>query len=144
MPWFPFRVRHPFYPGFPATPAVASAGPREGLAGTFQELRNAALSGARARHAAFILTREGAWPAREERDELWRLFQVPAYAIWLDGEGKQLGWECEAQDGLHVAEGWRGCLAGFRLETEPCACGRPGARLVRNGSEEAAVATTVD
>lgn len=87
-----------------------------------------------------MLVRDGeAWPAIEERDELWRVFAVPAYTIWLDESGGQLGWECEAQAGLHVADGG-GVRAGFRLETEPCGCGRPGNRLVRVETPALAIA----
>lgn len=140
MSWFPSRVRHPFHPGLPATRAAASAGQWTALAGTFEELRTAALSGARARKSIFLLIYEGAaWPGREARDQLWELYQVPAYLIWLDRAGRPLGWECEAQDGLHTAQGDEGNRAGFRLETEPCACGRPGARLVRQEAAELAM-----
>ena len=145
MPWFASRVRHPFYPGFAAARAAAAIGRHTALAGTVEELRRAAVRGARARKAIFILNHNGElWPGREARDELWRLFEVPSYVIRLDAEGRQLGWECEAQEGLHAAGRQRGCPPGFRLETETCACGRPGARLIRACAEEMAPAAPRD
>src|SRR5579862_1489049 len=100
MSWFPFRVRHPFHPGAPAVRAAAPAGRYVALAGTFHELRQAASRGARARKSVYILTYEGgAWPGREQREQLWQLFEVPVYWIWLDRKGRQLGWECEAHEG---------------------------------------------
>ena len=132
MSWFPLRVRHPFHTGTPAARAAASAGQYAALAGTFEELSQAARRGARAIKFIFILIYEdGAWPAREQRDQLWQLFEVPAYVIWVDRQGRQLGWECEAFDGLHTAEGSGVNRPGFRLANGPCACGRPGARLLR-------------
>jgi hypothetical protein len=54
-----------------------------------------------------------------ERDELWRLFQVPIYAL-VRCDDRVVAWECEAQNGLHtVTAGPDGA----------CACGRPGAIL---------------
>ena len=55
-----------------------------------------------------------------ERDELWRLFEVPVYAILMK-DGLVAAWECEAQNGLHIAESG---------EEGGCACGRPGAKLM--------------
>jgi hypothetical protein len=66
-----------------------------------------------------VLTREGKWLSDSERDELWRLFQVPVYALMVRGDASVVAWECEAQNGMHFNEGG-----------DTCACGRPGAKLM--------------
>jgi hypothetical protein len=122
MSFFFFRrtIRHPFFPGLAAEPAADARGRAQALAGTFDELARAAARGAEARRAVYALTTEDAPLSDGERDELWRLFQVPVYALLMERGGRVAGWECEAQNGLHIAQG----------EGESaCACGRPGARL---------------
>jgi hypothetical protein len=101
------------------------------VAGTFGELARAAAAGVEARRAVFVLTRAGEFPSDGERDELWRLFQVPVLALLVDRGGHIVGWECEAQNGLHVAAA-SGLRTGLRQESA-CACGRPGARLMPAG-----------
>jgi phenylacetate-CoA ligase len=97
---------------------------------------------------------EGGAIAESTRDVLWQAFEVPVFEQWLGSDGCVLGWECEAHEGLHVAEqnliveqgskrrliltSLTDCrrpmlrvVAGFtgRLVDEPCACGQPGTRL---------------
>ena len=112
-------LRHPFFRDLAATPAAGANGERVALYGTFGELTLAARTGGRARRAIFVLTRAGELLAEEERDELWRLFQVPVYALLLRGR-RVAAWECEAQDGMHLAGG---------AADHACRCGRPGAKL---------------
>jgi hypothetical protein len=82
-----------------------------------------------------------------ERDALWEVFQVPVFALLLDGEGRLVGYECEAHEGLHIGSscpqtsdrqlilsedsvlGYRIPWDRFVLESTPCECGRPGQRL---------------
>jgi hypothetical protein len=67
-----------------------------------------------------------------ERDALWEMFQAPVYGMLLDRDGRVLGYECEAQDGLHAGlQATAACAppAGL-VDAAPCACGRPGVRLV--------------
>jgi hypothetical protein len=90
------------------------------LAGTFGELVLAASRGAMARRAVFVLTHTGDWLSDADRDELWRVFQVPVYMLLVTRDGRVVAWECEAQDGLHITEGGK---------ESTCACGRPGAKL---------------
>ena len=120
--WFRPRVRHPFYPRLFPTPAVETNGRVIALSGTFQELEQAAASGASARSALFVLNRWNCPPLTDEqRDRLWTLFQVPAYAMLMDRDGRQVGFECEAQN-LHAP--------GKAAPDSPlCECGRPGQRL---------------
>ncbi len=119
MIFYPFRrrIRHPFFPDLAAEPAAQARGRSKALAGTFADLSNAAARGAEARRAIFVLTSESEQLSAGERDELWRLFQVPVYAL-LERGGRVEAWECEAQNGLHIAEGGDGST---------CACGRPNA-----------------
>ena len=94
------------------------------LAGTFAELAGAAVRGVQARYAVFVLV-GGSEPLCDgQHDELWRLFQVPVYAL-LERRGRVEGWECEAHSGLHSATGG---------EEITCACGRPGAKIAPTGS----------
>jgi hypothetical protein len=125
---FPSRVRHPFFPDLAATRAAKARGRLTAVAGTFGELARAAAAGARPRRAVYLLTEADEFPGEGEREELWRLFQVPVFALLRDRGGRIVAWECEAQHGLHVDAG-----SGFQLgmrEEDDCACGRPGARLM--------------
>jgi hypothetical protein len=126
MSYFSFRrrIRHPFFPELAADPAANARGRSKALAGTFAELAGAAERGAEARRAVFVLTSEREPLSDGQRDELWRLFQVPVYAL-LERRGRVEAWECEAQNGLH-------CAAGG--EEIACACGRPGAKLTPPGA----------
>jgi hypothetical protein len=117
--WFKPRVRHPFYPRFLTTPAAEARGRVVALSGTFHELEKAAAAGASAQNALFVLNRKNDGSLTEmQRDRLWALFQVPAYAMLVDGNGRLIGFECEAQNGFHVP--------GRTAPDSPlCECGRP-------------------
>jgi len=125
---FQQRIRHPFFPDLAATPAQGARGRPIAVAGTFAELARAAAAGVEARRAVFVLSRQEDFPGDGERDELWRLFQVPVFALLLDRTGAIVAWECEAQNGLHVEA--RGGVRLGTWEESPCPCGRPGARLM--------------
>jgi hypothetical protein len=103
------------------------------LSGTFQELEQAAAAGASAQRALFVLNRWNGAPLTDaQRDRLWTLFQVPAYAMLIDNDGRLVGYECEAQNGFHVP--------GKPAPDSPlCECGRPGQLL----KTDAARATTL-
>lgn len=91
----------------------------------------------------------------QDRDLLWRAFQVPVFEQFRGFAGEVLAEECEAHAGLHILEerllpeisATGELLVSFlanprmplfrlatgmaaRMEKAPCACGRPGARLV--------------
>jgi hypothetical protein len=121
--WFRPRVRHPFYPRLFTTPAVEAQGRVIALSGSFPELEQAAAAGASAQRALLVLNRwNGASLTDAERDRLWTLFQVPAYAMLIDSDGRLVGFECEAQNGFHVP--------GKPAPDSPlCECGRPGQML---------------
>ena len=139
------RIRHPFYPAL--KPAAAAAGKKEPIAlyGAYEELAAAACTGIHVERAVFPL-RGASDPflTGPERDALWTMFQVPIYTLLVDRRGDVVAYECEAQDGLHLREGYnQGVLFG-RVESKPCECGRPGARLVPAAPaawEEESVAT---
>ena len=120
FPWFRPKIRHPFFPRLAADLAANCRGRSAALAGTFGDLARAAERGAEARRAVYVLTTESEPLSAGERDELWRLFEVPVYAM-LQRNGRVEAWECEAQNGLH-GEGGGGIVN--------CACGRPGALAV--------------
>jgi hypothetical protein len=121
--WFRPRIRHPFYPRLFPTPAVEAHGRVIALSGTFQELERSAVAGASAQSALFVLNRRHDPSLTDaQRDRLWTLFQVPAYAMLTDGDGRMVGFECEAQNGFHVP--------GKAPSDSPlCECGRPGQML---------------
>jgi hypothetical protein len=122
---FRARITHPLFPNLPAGPASSARGWSQALAGTFRELAGAVTRGARARRAIYVMLTEAELLTDGERDELWRLFQVPVYALQVDGSGRVIAWECEAQRGLHGPQGEGGML---------CACGRPGLRARNAGT----------
>jgi hypothetical protein len=125
--WLRPTLRHPLYPDLPVTPALGATGRHTVLAGSFHELAQASRHGARASRAVFVLYAEGApLPSAVQREQLWQWFPVPSYVLVLDADGQLKAYECEAQEGLHVAAGWS--LTG-ELETAPCPCGRPGRRV---------------
>lgn len=121
MNFFPFsrRIRHPFFPEWAAHLAADARGRSTALAGTFGELARAAARGVQARRAIYVLTDEGEVLNEGQRDELWRLFEVPVYEL-LRRDGRVEAWECEAHSGLHAADGGKEIA---------CACGRRGAKI---------------
>jgi hypothetical protein len=103
------------------------------ISGTFEELVMAAEVGVRAESAVFPVLPATQWLSDFERDRLWHLFHVPVYAVQVDGEGGIEAFECEAQEGMHLAKGVeRGQDMGL------CNCGRTGARLMTGPSGQAA------
>lgn len=143
-----FPLRHPLYPDWPVTPVRAARGRCIALSGSFRELLKAADEGVTAQRAVFALH----YPdtpllSDADRDTLWEAFQVPVFGCLLDGDGRLVGYECEAQDGLHIGTqcpadsrrmfissedsilGYRLPLGQTVLESSPCECGRPGQRL---------------
>jgi hypothetical protein len=100
-------------------------------------------------HAVLVLTSLGDQPLTDvARVVLWQSFGVPVYELLISPRGSLLASECEAHDGLHVepgaafsqmgdelvleASGRRRVRTGLsgRLESEVCACGREGIRLL--------------
>ena len=119
--WFGHRLRHPFYPEIPSTPAAEAKGSVLALSGTLNELDLAAQSGVTVRRSVYVTHR---WDqlllTDAQRDHLWQLFQAPVYAMVLDSFGVPVAYECEMQKGLHMAAGV--------IEGQFCECGRPGLR----------------
>ncbi len=66
----------------------------------------------------------------EEREALWVLYQVPVYAMLQDPDGRVIGYECEAQEGFHLAPGYGGGFLFGTVDATPCECGRDGPRLL--------------
>jgi hypothetical protein len=121
------RIRHPFYPGLAATPARRGKGICNALAGAFLELTQAARNGIRVRRAVFVLLGEKSpFLTEAQRDELWRLFEVPVYALLLDRHGRVVGFECEATR-LHWQKSHREFSVNGHapVERSACPCGRP-------------------
>lgn len=134
------RLRHPFYPTLPVTQAAAAAEARHTvLAGNFEELATAAARGVQVTHAVFLVQDEAAaLDDRDQRDALWIWFQVPSFRVVLDSRGRPTAYECEAQEGLHVAAP----LPSADYDTALCPCGRPGPRLRMDSMESVRGVTT--
>ena len=128
-----FPLQHPFHPDLKATPVRLATTTSPVLSGTYNELVQAGGRGLRATRAIFVLCYPD-YPYLEEveRDDLWRIFQVPVFTFLLDRKGRLLAYECEAQDGLHVAEERCDELKPELLDTACCDCGRPGERLLEH------------
>jgi hypothetical protein len=144
-----FPLRHPFFPDWAAIPTRLAKGACSTLSGNYQELTRAASAGVRPSRAVFVMHYpESQFLTDRERDALWEIFQVPVFALLLDGEGRLVGYECEAHDGLHIGPscpdrsdqqlifssedsvlGYRIPWDRFLVESAPCECGRPGQRL---------------
>jgi len=122
-------LRHPFYPALKLAPVARSSGRCAALAGTVPELSTAvvqvdcAVFPLRYPHSPFL---EDA-----QREALWHRFRVPVFAILLDSRNRVIGYECEIQDGFHLAPDYAGGFLFGSLEPSPCDCGRPGPRLIR-------------
>jgi hypothetical protein len=120
------RIRHPFFPGLTPIPAGEAKETSSALFGTFEELIDAASAGAHVKRAVFVTLRESEpLPSDSDRDVLWKMFEVPAFAMLLDRKGRVLAYECEAQNGLHVSPKY----PMERDATAQCECGRPGCKL---------------
>lgn len=53
--------------------------------------------------AVFVITQVGERPVSEQtRDELWSVFGVPVFELFVAGDGVILAYECEAHEGWHV------------------------------------------
>ena len=123
LSWFGPKLRHPFYPEIPATSAPeARKGSVLALWGSLHELEQAAQAGVTVRRAVFVTHRWNQLLMTDgQRDHVWNLFEAPVYAVLLDRFGGLVAYECEAQNGLHMAAGV--------LESAMCNCGRPGMRV---------------
>lgn len=125
------RIRHPFFPRLIPTPAREAKAANTVLCGSLAELLRAGDLGAQAVRAVFVTVPESQpIPSDTDRDTLWEMFQVPAYVLVLDGRGRVVAHECEAQ-GLHVAPSH---IADGE-EGEICGCGRAGRKFCIAGPE---------
>jgi hypothetical protein len=125
------RIRHPFYPAVKPAPAAKASKDAAALYGAMEELSTAAGTGIRVRRAVFPLCRASSpFLTEPQRDALWEMFRVPIYTLLLDGDGAVVAYECEAQEGLHLREGYTVGMLFGRVETKLCECGRPGPRLM--------------
>lgn len=115
------RIRHPFFPGLNPTHAGEAEGCRPALCGGFAALERAAARGVSAGRAVFVLVQWNGPPLTDEqRDRLWDLYQTPVYAILIGPGGRAAGFECEVQNGFHLAVN-----PSVEYQTA-CECGRAG------------------
>lgn len=112
----------------------------QAIAGTFAQLESLAEIRT-ATHAIVILSAEtDPRLSAEQRDFLWRAFGVPVFEQVVAPGGTLLAAECEAHDGLHVVAARLGLQ--FDVDPSPCACGRPGARIISRTAKSRAVTAT--
>ena len=127
---FRSRVRHPLYPGLGAIPAVEATGECAVLCGSFEELEKAAAAGARPLRAVYALNSPNdPFLSDFQRDALWEKFEVPVFVLVVDARKRVLAFECEAQEGLHVATDLELNVPAL-WDFSPCECGRPGHRIL--------------
>jgi hypothetical protein len=122
---FGSRIRHPFYPGLTPTPAGEATRTCTALYGSYAELARA--KAVEVRRAVFVIHTEGErFLNALERNELWRKYEVPIFAMLLDSAGRVVAYECEVQDGLHVSPKHPASEGKSEIT---CDCGRPGSKL---------------
>ena len=130
---FPFRPRivHPFHASLRPAAAATAKALSPALYGDFEGLLRAGRNGARVERAVFPLRRpEDPFLSDEQRHELWNLFHAPVYVLLVDGRGEVIGYECEAQEGIHLAEEYAAGPVLGDVEAKLCECGREGPRLM--------------
>ncbi len=115
------------------------------IAGSIDHLE--ALAGAVTLTHAVIVFRSPSDPrlTAAQRENLWRAFQVPAFEQVIAADGTLLAAECEAHAGLHI-ESPRFDCGDHPIDSSPCPCGRPGARLLpapQLGSHAVAAAKSI-
>jgi len=124
-------MRHPFFPGPAAYPAADTPTSCAAIVGAFAEILDAHRRGVRPQRAVFVMRAfENPQLRPEERDQLWDLFAVTVLTVLVDAEGVPAGFECEAQDGLHVSTRLAEALGLPEAGQTLCNCGRPGPRLM--------------
>jgi hypothetical protein len=99
VPWFPNDTWHLI----PAYAPDAVAGTRESLQRLCQYLAAQHLDFSFVERAVFVLTQVGERPLSDQaRDELWRVFAVPVFELFVARDGLILAHECDAHEGWHV------------------------------------------
>lgn len=150
--WFPVEAWHLLAEERPD----ALVGTRESLRRLCQYLFSWQLEFRFVDRAVFVVTAVGERPLGERvRDELWRMFGVPVFELFVAGDGAILAHECEAHEGWHVNEsaaqflklrgephlilrrpspdgGHTAIGVGFTgaVTRKPCACGLDSERVV--------------
>lgn len=113
IPWIPVEAWHLI----PAERPDAIAGTKESLRRLCRHLVACHSDFRFVDRAVFVVTAVGERPLNDQvRDELWHLFGVPVFELFVAGDGVILAHECEAHDGWHV----NGSVAQFvKLRGEP-------------------------
>src|SRR5262249_48884693 len=125
------RLRHPFYPDLKLVPASGATQRSAALCGDIEELCGAASIGVHVDRAVFPFCRPSSpFLTAPERDALWTMFQVPVYAVLIDPRVGLIGYECEAQRGMHIRDDYAAGLLFGQVVSSLCECGRPGPRIV--------------
>jgi hypothetical protein len=99
VPWFPndaWRL-------IPVRAPEVLAGTRGSLRRLCQYITAWRLDFSFIHRAVFVITQVGERPLSDRtRDELWRVFGVPVFELFVAGDGVILAHECEAHEGWHV------------------------------------------
>lgn len=99
VPWFANNAWHLI----PVQAPDALTGTRGSLLRLCQYITAWRLDFAFIHRAVFVITLVGERPVSDQtRDELWSVFGVPVYELFVAGDGVILAYECEAHEGWHV------------------------------------------
>ncbi|MEO8098803.1 MAG: hypothetical protein ABI811_13960 [Acidobacteriota bacterium] len=111
------------------TPDTALFSPAA-IVGTREQLLNLiAIPSPADMHALIAVSRWGQpLLTASERERLWRAFHVPVFEQIIGATGRVLAAECEAHDGLHVAQSTVE-QGTYSVDESPCPCGKKTARL---------------
>jgi hypothetical protein len=64
-----------------------------------------------------------------DRDDLWDAYRVPVFEQVITSAGHLAAWECEAHEGLHLADGAQ--AMADRIVVGRCDCGADAPRVLR-------------
>jgi hypothetical protein len=99
VPWFPNDSWHLI----PVQAPDVLAGTCDSLRRLCQYITAWRLDFTFIQRAIFVVTQLGERPLSDQaRDELWRVFGVPVFELFVAGDGVILAHECEAHQGWHV------------------------------------------
>lgn len=80
-------------------------------------------------HAVVVFSWAGGRSLSEtDRDALWDSYGLPIFEQVITPDGELVAWECEAHDGLHLADGAQ--ATGERIVVGRCDCGADTARIM--------------
>ena len=121
---------HDFFERIAAFRPEAFAGSLDQLLRIGRDLKQDVLRAFEIRSIVVFAAVDGNALTSDQRDELWGLFQAPAFEQRLSHEGELVAAECEAHEGLHILGAFNADAPdGAILDLTPCGCGQTSPRL---------------